>query len=79
MWMTRTTPLAEAGTLPFWRRPVTLLFVMAAAMPVAGNVYMLAQHYGVAPQRASSAILIATAAAVLTLSFVIARVLLFTG
>jgi predicted MFS family arabinose efflux permease len=33
--MIRTIPLAEARTLPFWRRPVTLLFVMAAAMPVA--------------------------------------------
>ncbi len=28
-------PLAEARHLPFWRRPTTLLFVMAAAMPVA--------------------------------------------
>ena len=33
--MTRTVPLAEAKTLPVWRRPVTLLFLMAAAMPVA--------------------------------------------
>ncbi|SLN41467.1 Major Facilitator Superfamily protein [Roseovarius litorisediminis] len=33
--MTRTVPLADARHLPFWRRPVTLLFVMAAAMPVA--------------------------------------------
>jgi len=28
-------PLALAHTLPVWRRPVTLLFVMAAAMPIA--------------------------------------------
>ncbi|WP_297768534.1 MFS transporter [uncultured Roseovarius sp.] len=28
-------PLGAAQTLPFWRRPVTLLFLMAAAMPVA--------------------------------------------
>ncbi len=27
--------IAAAGALPFWQRPVTLLFVMAAAMPVA--------------------------------------------
>ncbi len=27
--------LLEARSLPFWRRPVTLLFLMAAAMPVA--------------------------------------------
>ncbi|KZY32365.1 hypothetical protein A3731_04070 [Roseovarius sp. HI0049] len=33
--MTRTVPLADAQSLPFWRRPVTLLFLMAAAMPVA--------------------------------------------
>ena len=28
-------PLALANTLPFWRRPVVLLFVMAAVMPIA--------------------------------------------
>ncbi|MEQ8896265.1 MAG: MFS transporter [Roseovarius sp.] len=33
--MTRTVPLADAQSLPVWRRPVTLLFLMAAAMPVA--------------------------------------------
>ena len=33
--MTRIVPLADAGDLPFWRRPVTLLFVMAMTMPVA--------------------------------------------
>ncbi|MGR3322102.1 MAG: MFS transporter [Pseudooceanicola sp.] len=33
--MTATTPLAEAGALPLWRRPQALLFLMAAAMPVA--------------------------------------------
>ena len=27
--------LRDAGTLPFWRRPITLLFLMAAAMPIA--------------------------------------------
>lgn len=31
----RIVPLSEAQALPFWQRPVTLLFVMAAAMPVA--------------------------------------------
>jgi len=30
-----TISLADAGRLPRWRQPVTLLFVMAAAMPVA--------------------------------------------
>ncbi|MFX0542814.1 MFS transporter [Roseovarius sp. S4756] len=33
--MTRTVPLGEARHLPFWRRPITLLFLMAAAMPIA--------------------------------------------
>ncbi|MCE0507049.1 MFS transporter [Roseivivax sp. GX 12232] len=28
-------PLAEARSLPFWRRPVTLLFLMAIAMPLS--------------------------------------------
>ncbi|HCQ66263.1 MAG TPA: malate transporter [Rhodobacteraceae bacterium] len=55
------------------------MLIAVAAMPVAGNVFILAQHYRVAPQRASSAILLSTAAAVLTLSFVIARVAAFTG
>jgi hypothetical protein len=33
--MSKTMPLDDARTLPLWRRPVTLLFLMAAAMPVA--------------------------------------------
>jgi MFS family permease len=33
--MTQTTPLADARHLPLWRRPRTLLFLMAAAMPIA--------------------------------------------
>ncbi|GIT92700.1 malate transporter [Jannaschia pagri] len=52
------------------------VMVAAAAMPVAGNVYMLAQHYGVAPQRVSAAILVSTAISIVTLSAVIA---LLTG
>ena len=47
------------------------VMIAAAALPVAGNVYILAQHYGVAPQRVSSSILISTAAAVVTLPVVI--------
>lgn len=31
--------LAEATTLPFWRRPVTLLFIMAAALPIAFSTW----------------------------------------
>ena len=33
--MTRTVPLADARQQPFWRRPIMLLFLMAAAMPIA--------------------------------------------
>jgi hypothetical protein len=50
------------------------VMVAAAALPVAGNVFILAQHYGVAPQRVSTAILISTAASILTVSAVIALV-----
>jgi len=48
------------------------VMVASAALPVAGNVYILAQHYGVAPQRVSASILISTLVSVLTLSLVIA-------
>ncbi|MCJ7871392.1 AEC family transporter [Phaeobacter sp. J2-8] len=48
------------------------IIVSAAALPVAGNVYILAQHYGVAPQRVSAAILFSTAASILTLPYIIA-------
>jgi predicted permease len=47
------------------------VMIAAAALPVAGNVYILAQHYGVAPQRVSSSILMSTVLAVLTVSLVI--------
>ncbi len=32
-------PLSEAQSLPFWRRPITLLFVMAMTMPIAFNAW----------------------------------------
>lgn len=50
------------------------VMIAAAALPVAGNVYILAQHYGVAPSRVSASILISTAASVFTVSAVIAFV-----
>lgn len=49
-----------------------MIVVSAAAMPVAGNVFMLAQHYGVAPQRVSAAILVSTTISILTVPVVIA-------
>ena len=48
------------------------VMIASAALPVAGNVYILAQHYMVAPQRVSAAILISTAASIVTVSAVIA-------
>ncbi|MEP2783151.1 MAG: AEC family transporter [Pseudoruegeria sp.] len=53
------------------------VMIAAAALPVAGNVFMLAQHYGVAPQRASASILISTVLSILTLPLVIGWVTSF--
>lgn len=50
------------------------VMIAAAALPVAGNVFILAQHYGVAPLRVSTSILISTAASVLSVTAVIAMV-----
>ena len=47
------------------------VMIAAASLPVAGNVFILAEHYGVAPQRVSASILISTAFAVVTVSLVI--------
>lgn len=60
LWVFKVEPFA-AGVL-----------VSAAALPVAGNVYILAQHYGVAVARVSASILISTALSVLTLPVIIA-------
>nr|WP_111301577.1 AEC family transporter [Paracoccus saliphilus] len=46
------------------------VMVAAAALPVAGNVYILAQYFGVAQQRVSAAILISTALSILTIPVV---------
>ena len=56
------------GVAPY---PATVM-IAAAALPVAGNVFILAQHYRVAPQRVSAAILISTAVSVLTVTAVLA-------
>ena len=47
------------------------VMIAAAALPVAGNVYILAQHYGVAPQRVSASILVSTIISVVTVSVVV--------
>ncbi|WP_415922797.1 MFS transporter [Tateyamaria sp. SN6-1] len=38
--MPRYVTLDEARSLPFWRRPVTLLFLMAFAMPIGFSVWL---------------------------------------
>lgn len=48
-----------------------MVMISAAALPVAGNVYILAQHYGVAPQRVSAAILVSTGVSIVTVSVII--------
>lgn len=64
--------VALAAIYVFPVTPNTFVVLIAcAAMPVAGNVYMLAQHYGVAPHRVSAAILISTAISIVTLTAVI--------
>lgn len=55
------------------------VMIAAASLPVAGNVYMLAQHYGVAPQRVSASILISTVVSILTVPFIIAWVDMLQG
>ena len=50
------------------------VMISAAAMPTAGNVFILAQHYGIAPVRVSSTILVSTVTSILTLTLIIAAV-----
>lgn len=67
--------VAVAALLIFHVEPFAAsVMIAAASLPVAGNVYMLAQHYGVAPQRVSASILISTVLSILTVPFVIAWV-----
>ncbi|WJS85154.1 AEC family transporter [Paracoccus sp. TOH] len=47
------------------------VMIAAASLPVAGNVYILAQYFGTAVQRVSAAILISTAASIATVPLVI--------
>ncbi len=39
--MSKIIPLEEAHHLPRWRRPTTLLFVLAAALPIAFSTWMV--------------------------------------
>ncbi|PZO67275.1 MAG: malate transporter [Paracoccus denitrificans] len=47
------------------------VMIAAAALPVAGNVYILAHHFGVAQQRVSASILISTAVSIATVPIII--------
>ncbi|MEO1638062.1 MAG: AEC family transporter [Pseudomonadota bacterium] len=68
--------VAVAALLIFDVNPYAAgVMIAAAALPVAGNVYIIAQHYMVAPARASAAIFLSTVASVVTLSVVIALVI----
>jgi malonate transporter len=51
------------------------VMIAAAALPVAGNVYILAQYFGVAQQRVSTAILISTGISIVTFPLI----MLLTG
>ena len=53
--------------------PATVM-IAAASLPVAGNIFMVAQHYNVAPKRASAAIFLSTVLSIFTVSFTIAWV-----
>lgn len=67
--------VAVAALLVFPVEPYAAgVMIACAALPVAGNVFILAQHYGIAPQRVSASILISTAFSILTVSAVIAWV-----
>lgn len=50
------------------------VIIAAASLPVAGNVYILASQYKVAPTRVSASILISTLASIVTVSIIIAWV-----
>lgn len=61
-----------AASWAFGVDPVaTGVMVAAAALPVAGNVYILAHHFGVAQERVSAAILLSTAISIATIPYVI--------
>lgn len=64
--------VAVAALILFPVEPYAAAVMIAcAALPVAGNVFILAQHYKVAPHRVSASILISTLFSVITVSLVI--------
>ncbi len=53
---------------------VAAIAICSAAMPTAGNVFILAQHYGVGEHRVSATILISTVISIVTVTLVIGLV-----
>ena len=51
------------------------VMIITAALPVAGNTFMLAQHYKIDPERISAAILLSTLFSALTVTLAIALVI----
>ena len=51
------------------------VMVITASLPVAGNTFMLAQHYKINPERISAAILLSTLFSALTVTFAISIVI----
>ncbi len=47
------------------------VMIASAALPTAGNIFMIASHYRVAPQRVSATILVSTAGSIVTVSLVL--------
>ncbi|MAI59160.1 MAG: malate transporter [Rhodobacteraceae bacterium] len=50
------------------------VMIVASSLPVAGNIYILAQHYRVAPQRVSASIFVSTAISIVSISFVLSLI-----
>jgi len=70
-------PLAVAIVMVWWFEIdgfIAGVAIAAAALPVAGNIYIVAQSYGAAAQRASAAILVSTVISIVTTSLVIGLV-----
>ncbi len=67
-------PVAVAVAVFIWPLEpyAAAVMIASAALPTAGNIFMIASHYGVAPQRVSATILVSTAGSVITVSLVLA-------
>jgi len=65
--------IAALFIFPVAAYPAAVL-IAATALPVAGNIFILATHYEVAPQRVSASIFLSTVVSVVTVSLIIAWV-----